>query len=97
MPALALVAYGAGNGLNSIARGTMPLALFGPDRYAIWMGRLGMPTLIAGAMAPFAASYLIEAFGPTACLAALTFAMALAVLAALTLAANLWARSRSED
>jgi hypothetical protein len=97
LPALALIAYGAGNGLSSIARGTMPLALFGPDRYAIWMGRLGMSTLIASAVAPYAASYLIEAWGPRACLAALTVAMALAVLGAVTLAADLRAGSRRDD
>ena len=30
LPAVALIAYGAGNGIWSIARGTLPLALFGP-------------------------------------------------------------------
>ena len=89
LPALALIAYGAGNGLNSIARGTMPLALFGPDRYPIWMGRLAMPTLISSAAAPYAASWLIEAYGSTTCLAALTLAMAAALVGALTLALDI--------
>ena len=35
----ALVCYGAGVGLESIARGTLPLAIFGPDRYPVLMGR----------------------------------------------------------
>jgi hypothetical protein len=28
-----MILYGAGNGVFSIARGTLPLALFGPERY----------------------------------------------------------------
>ncbi len=34
----ALAFYGAGIGLESIARGTLPLAMFGPHRYATVMG-----------------------------------------------------------
>jgi predicted MFS family arabinose efflux permease len=49
---LALVLYGAGNGIYSIARGTVPLALFGPDRYASLVGRLARPGLVAQALAP---------------------------------------------
>ena len=35
-----LVLYGAGSGIRSIARGTVPLALFGRDGYAVLIGRL---------------------------------------------------------
>ncbi|GJD45596.1 hypothetical protein AFCDBAGC_3470 [Methylobacterium cerastii] len=49
---LALVLYGAGNGIYSIARGTVPLALFGPERYAPLVGRLARPGLVAQALAP---------------------------------------------
>lgn len=42
-----LVLYGGGNGIYSIARGTVRLALFGPDRYAGLVGRLARPGLIA--------------------------------------------------
>ena len=48
----ALGFYGAGIGLESIARGTLPLALFGPAGYAALMGRLAMPSLLAQAAAP---------------------------------------------
>jgi predicted MFS family arabinose efflux permease len=51
--ALAIVLYGAGNGIGSIARGTVPLALFGPERYPVLMGRLALPLLVAMAIAPF--------------------------------------------
>ena len=50
---LALALYGAGIGLESIARGTLPLAVFGPERYPVVMGRIAMPSLIAQAAAPF--------------------------------------------
>jgi hypothetical protein len=45
--------YGAGNGLGSVARGTVPLALFGPDRYPFLMGRLALPLMISMAVSPF--------------------------------------------
>ena len=37
---LTILIYGGGYGIMWIARGTLPLALFGPDRYATLMGRL---------------------------------------------------------
>lgn len=36
--ATAIVFYGAGNGIGSVARGTLPLALFGPERYGALVG-----------------------------------------------------------
>ena len=36
----AIFLYAAGNGIFSIARGALPLALFGAERYALIMGRL---------------------------------------------------------
>jgi hypothetical protein len=52
-----------GSGIRSIARGTVPLALFGRDGYAILMGRLGLPTLLATAAAPMVGTWLLDAFG----------------------------------
>jgi hypothetical protein len=60
---LALAVYGAGIGLESIARGTLPLAIFGPERYPVVMGRIAMPSLIAQAAAPSIGAALIEAQG----------------------------------
>ena len=60
---LALALYGAGIGLESIARGTLPLAIFGPERYPVIMGRIAMPSLIAQAAAPSIGTALIEAGG----------------------------------
>ena len=60
---LALGLYGAGIGLESIARGTLPLAVFGPERYPVVMGRIAMPSLVAQAAAPSIGTALIEAGG----------------------------------
>jgi hypothetical protein len=62
--ALALAAYGAGNGIGSIAKGTLPLALFGPYGYASLMGKLAMPSLLAQALSPSVGAILIEWGGP---------------------------------
>jgi MFS family permease len=69
--ALALALYGAGNGIGSIAKGTLPLALFGPFGYASLMGRLAMPSLLAQALSPFLGAILIEWNGPAAALSLL--------------------------
>ena len=51
--AITIALYGAGNGIGSIARGTVPLALFGPERFPVLMGRLALPLMIAMAVSPF--------------------------------------------
>ncbi len=60
---LALALYGAGIGLESIARGTLPLAIFGPERFPVIMGRIAMPSLVAQAAAPSIGTALIETGG----------------------------------
>jgi MFS family permease len=68
---LPLVFYGAGIGLESIARGTLPLALFAAHKYAVVMGRLAMPSLIAQAAAPSIGAALLGGFGADGTLATL--------------------------
>jgi predicted MFS family arabinose efflux permease len=63
---LALVLYGAGNGIYSIARGTVPLTLFGPVRYPLIVGRLARPGLVAQALAPPAGAFVLTHAGPDA-------------------------------
>jgi MFS family permease len=70
--AVAILIYGGGYGVMWIARGTLPLALFGPDRYATLMGRLAFPSLIVQALAPSAGALLIERSGAIATMATLT-------------------------
>ena len=68
---LALVLYGAGNGIFSIAKGALPLIWFGPERYASIMGRLARPNQIAQAMAPTPGALMLSAGGVEVTLAAL--------------------------
>jgi hypothetical protein len=69
--ALALMAYGGGIGLESIARGTVPLALFGAEGYAALMGKLALPSLLLQAAAPSLGALLIHRFGTGGTLAAI--------------------------
>jgi MFS family permease len=68
IPSLAFVAmalYGAGNGILTIARGTLPLALFGQDGYGTRMGLLARPMLVAQAVGPVAAAVILDKLGST--------------------------------
>jgi hypothetical protein len=76
VPALAVVLYAAGYGISWVARGTLPLALFGPQRYPSLMGRLAFPSLVVQALAPAAGAWLIERAGIDASITVLiVFAM----------------------
>ncbi|OWJ64359.1 MFS transporter [Inquilinus limosus] len=86
-----LVCYGTGIGIFSIARGTVPLALFGASGYATLMGRLVMPSLIAQAAAPSIGAVLLETLGANSTLA---FLAAIAV-ANVALVGVLWGAFRS--
>jgi hypothetical protein len=55
--------HGAGNGILTIARGTLPLAIFGPENYAYRLGLIGAPSRICQALAPLAFGLLIEPIG----------------------------------
>lgn len=82
---LALALYGAGIGLESIARGTLPLAVFGSERYPVVMGRIAMPSLIAQAAAPSIGVALLEALGFGGALRTIVVAAICNVLLALVL------------
>jgi MFS family permease len=58
-----VILYGAGNGLLTIARGTVPLALFGPRGYGERTGLLGAPARAAQAFAPFVFGLLLDRMG----------------------------------
>jgi MFS family permease len=55
--------HGAGNGILTVARGTLPLAIFGPENYAYRLGLIGAPSRIAQALAPLAFGLLLEPMG----------------------------------
>jgi hypothetical protein len=55
--------YGAGNGILTIARGTLPLALFGPQGFGRRVGLLSLPARATGALAPLAVGLMVEYIG----------------------------------
>jgi hypothetical protein len=55
--------HGAGNGILTIARGTLPLAIFGPENYAYRLGLIGAPSRICQALAPLGFGLLIGPMG----------------------------------
>jgi MFS family permease len=76
--------FGAGNGLLTISRGTVPLAIFGPYGYGERTGLLGAPARLTQAFAPFVFGFLLESFGVAAIgVAAALFVAGLIALLAL--------------
>lgn len=65
MFAVAIVLYASGNGIGSIAKGTLPLALFGPERYPALMGRLALPIMFAMSVSPFVGAVAFQRGGAT--------------------------------
>lgn len=55
--------HGLGNGLLTIVRGALPLALFGPQGYGARQGLLALPGRLLGAASPWLMGLLIERFG----------------------------------
>ena len=75
--------HGAGNGILTIARGTLPLAIFGPQNYGYRLGMIGAPARMAQAIAPLAFGLLIDSMGSRILIvsSALSLAALLALLA----------------
>lgn len=80
-PAFALL-HGAGNGILTIAKGTLPLVFFGPDGYGARQGWLMLPARITQAAAPVLFAVLIEA--------GLAVALTASMVAGLLVAGCLW-------
>jgi predicted MFS family arabinose efflux permease len=57
------ILHGAGNGLLTIAKGTLPLAIFGPVGYGLRSGVLGAPARAAQAGAPLIFGLLLDRMG----------------------------------
>jgi predicted MFS family arabinose efflux permease len=60
------VLHGAGNGVMTIANGTLPLLFFGPGGYGARQGKLMMPARFAQALAPYVFGLAIEGVGASA-------------------------------
>jgi predicted MFS family arabinose efflux permease len=72
--------FGISNGLVTIMRGAVPLALFGPKGYGEVLGILATPYLLLGAVAPAAFALIVERWGYSAGEAVLLGAGALSLL-----------------
>ena len=55
--------HGAGNGLITIAKGTLPLALFGPHGYGLRSGLLSAPARVLQSASPFLFGLLLDRVG----------------------------------
>ncbi|WP_417679427.1 MFS transporter [Pseudodonghicola sp.] len=82
-----VLAYGAGNGLLTITRGSLPLVLFPVGDYAVIAGRLIAPSFYGAAAAPVIYATLVDRHGPAA-------AIGLSALLALTAVACAWGLTR---
>lgn len=74
--------HGAGNGMITIAKGTLPLAIFGSAGYGERQGLLSLLARAAQAVAPFTFGVVLEQHGPRFAIA-LSAALSLIALAAL--------------
>ena len=54
------ILFGAANGLVTIARGTVPLALFGAAGYGRLIGRIAGPSLLMQGVAPLVLAFVAE-------------------------------------
>jgi predicted MFS family arabinose efflux permease len=77
------ILHGSGNGIITIARGTVPLAIFGPENYGYRLGILGMPARFLSAAAPLGFALLIDRLGANVLL--VSAALSLSACAALCL------------
>jgi MFS family permease len=57
------ILFGVSNGLVTIVRGAVPLALFGPEGYGTVLGILATPYLVLAALAPAAFALVVERWG----------------------------------
>lgn len=77
------VLHGLGNGIVTIARGTVPLSLFGPQNYGYRLGIIGAPARILQAGSPLLFALMIERWGAGVLI--VSTALMLGALAALLL------------
>ena len=88
--ALFALLHGAGNGILTIAKGTLPLVLFGPQGYGHRQGLLMVPARIAQALSPWLFGLLLARYG----VGAMWFSAALGLTA---FAGLMWLHGPSRD
>ena len=80
---LAAAVYGMGDGIKTIARGTLPLALFGTRGYGARLGWISFVQMGMNASAPFTFAFITQSFGGWWSFAAMATCLGLALLTAL--------------
>jgi MFS family permease len=88
--------FGAGNGLVTIVRGSLPLVLFDPRSYGSVVGVLLVPSFLVSALAPLAYAFIIDRFGEGAALH-VSAALATVALAATVVTSIRFGRRRAKS
>lgn len=57
------ILHGGGNGIMTIARGTVPLSIYGPSNYGYRLGLIGAPGRVTQALAPLAFGLMLDSYG----------------------------------
>jgi hypothetical protein len=57
------ILHGAGNGILTIAKGTLPLVIFGPQGYGRRQGLLTLPARMAQAASPYLFGLCLDRWG----------------------------------
>lgn len=78
------ILHGAGNGILTIAKGTLPLVIFGPQGYGHRQGLLMVPARIAQALSPWLFGMALDRWGAGALVVSASIGL-LALLALFTL------------
>ncbi|MBP1851171.1 arsenite efflux MFS transporter ArsK [Rhizobium halophytocola] len=86
------IIFGMGNGILSIASGTLPLFLFGSEGYGRLQGRAMSARLILSASAPFVLAVAMQRIGVGPALAGTTALGALPVMLLLAIGLSIWRR-----
>jgi MFS family permease len=73
--------FGVANGLTTIVRGAVPLALFGPKGYGEVLGILATPYLVLNAIAPMAFAWMADTWSVRVATLFVLFVAAIAYLA----------------
>lgn len=78
---IAAAIYGMGDGIKTIVRGTLPLALFGHKGYGARLGWIASVSMAMNATAPFAFAWLTQVYGGWWSFAVMALCVAFAFLA----------------
>lgn len=76
---VAAALYGMGDGIKTIARGTLPLALFGGKGYGARLGWINSASMAANASAPFVFALVTQIYGGWVSFAAMSAILGLAI------------------